>query len=59
MIELSDKDISVYECNFNIHIQSANISIKFPCHYFIEWKSINGKVLAFSSKYPSLNNSFV
>ena len=59
MFQLGDKDISVYLCNFDINIEKANIFIKFPCHYFIEWKSINGKVFASSKKYPSLNNSTI
>lgn len=57
MIELAEKDISVYLCSFDIIIQSANIAIKFPCHYFLEWKSLNGKVLACSKRYPSANQT--
>jgi hypothetical protein len=57
MIEPGDKDISVYNCTFQLHVLKANILIKFPCTYVIEWQTSNGKKLATSNKTPSSSNS--
>ncbi len=59
MIESGDKDLSVYMCNFQLHVIKANILIKFPCNYVIEWQTINGKKLATSINSPPSSNSSI
>lgn len=57
MIEPGDKDFSVYNCLFQLHVIKANILIKFPCNYVIEWQTSNGKRLSISTKnHPSSNS---
>jgi len=54
-----EKDASVYSCIFQLHIVRATVSIRFPCSYFIEWKSNNGKKLLETEGRPIANNSII
>lgn len=48
----------VYNCAFEIHVDSATMSIKFPCSYYLECRSTNGKIVMTTSKgnVPAINS---
>ena len=50
MISEISSDHQVHNCAFEIYINSASMIIKFPCSYFIEWRSMNGKILIATSQ---------
>ena len=35
----------IYHCTFEIHVHEATMTIKFPCTFIIELKSLNGKII--------------
>jgi hypothetical protein len=41
-----ERDVAIFLCTFSLHVESANVLIKFPCQYFLEWKTANGKKAA-------------
>jgi hypothetical protein len=54
-----DRDVSVEHCVFEAYVDKAFVSIKFPCTYFIEWKTPNGKHLVEGRQRPSAINNQV
>ena len=41
----------VYHCYFELNLMEATMTIKFPCTFFVELKSSNGKIIyAMTSK---------
>ena len=54
----SFQDMEVYHCTFELYIQEATMTIKFPCSYQVEIKSINGKLLiaATKNKVPAMDS---
>ena len=48
-----DRDVSVEHCFFEAYVDKAFLSIKFPCAYFIEWKTPNGKQSVEGKQRPS------
>lgn len=52
----SEQDIEVHECVFGSFFSKAKINLRFPCSFFLEWKSVSGNILAISSnKYKAKN----
>lgn len=43
MFDFNDPNILVQMCKFEAYIEKAHIVIKFPCSYFVEWKTINNR----------------
>lgn len=41
----SSQKLQVFTCAFEIHLQEATMTIKFPCTFTIELKSTNGKII--------------
>jgi hypothetical protein len=52
-------NIAIYNCTFSAHVETANVLIKFPCQYFLEWKTANGKRVAEGKGRPIARNSLV
>jgi hypothetical protein len=44
------KNLQVHNCLVEVHLYSARTNVKFPCFYFVEWKSMNGKIIMGASK---------
>lgn len=40
----------VHSCQIEVFVESASMNVKFPCSYFVDWKSMNGKILMGKSK---------
>jgi len=43
MFDPLDPNIIVQMCKFEADIKKARILIKFPCTYFVEWRTINNR----------------
>ena len=39
---VNENDTKVYNCTFQLHLHELRILLKFPCKFFIEWKTVNG-----------------
>jgi hypothetical protein len=59
MDNCSERNITIYVCTFTVHVEAANVLIKFPCQYFLEWKTQNGKKVAEGKARPVARNSQV
>jgi hypothetical protein len=48
----------VRECTFQLEVSEAMAKIRFPCSYFYEWKTANGKHQSSSnSRVKAVNGS--
>ena len=54
-----DQDVSVYQCCFETYIDKATVLIKFPCIFFLEWKTANSKKLVEGQTHSSAGNNEV
>lgn len=54
-----DKDVSIYQCSFVAFVDKASVHLKFPCSYFLEWKTANNKTVVEGRSRPSAANSFI
>ena len=43
MFDYNDPSIEVEMCRFEAEISKAHVVIKFPCSYFVEWRTINNR----------------
>lgn len=53
------RDATVLLCTFQLTVQSANVLIKFPCNYFVEWKTGNGRKVVEGVGRPTAVQSVV
>lgn len=54
-----EQDVSIFLCTFEVKVHKANVLIKFPCQYFLEWKTSNGKKIVEGIERPTANNTIV
>lgn len=48
--------MEVHDCIFQGNFIKAKLNLRFPCSFFIEWRSLNGKQLILSAnKYKAKN----
>ncbi len=49
----------VRECTFELEIADAMANIRFPCSFFFEWKTTNGKHHATSNNRVKANKGTI
>ena len=42
MLDLKGEQLEVHTCTFLAHFHTAHITLRFPCLFFVEWRSKNG-----------------